>query len=91
MEEQTVRVTVESITRLGSGWYQVKAFYDTPPVMPRSSDGSAERARAEDKRLMDAYYGVAFLFFPAPVGLCPSIGEELVVQLSSAEIKEEKE
>ena len=85
MKEITVYVTVESLTRLESGLYQVKAFYGTPPVMSRSADGSLERIRAEDRRKTAAYEGVTSLFFPANVGLCPKIGEALVVKLSSVE------
>ena len=84
MKEITVYVTVESITRLESGLYQVKAFYGTPPVMSRSSDGSLERIRAEGRIKKAAYEGVASLFFPVNVGLCPKIGEELSITVNSA-------
>ena len=84
MEEITVSVTVESISRLESGTYQVKAFWGTPPVMSRSSDGSLERIKAEAKRKKDAYNGVISLFFSVPVGLCPKIGEELSIAINSA-------
>ncbi len=89
MEEQTVRVTVESITRLENGWYQVKAFYGMPLVMSKSSNGSVERARAERKAKKDAYDGITSLFFPAPPKLCPRIGQVLTITLRSAEITEE--
>ncbi len=84
MEDRSVKVTVESITRLKSGLYQVKAFSGTPPVLVQTMDGSAERELEEVKRERDAYDGVTSLFFPLQSGLCPRMGEEITVSFGSA-------